>query len=136
MLRAIPLFAILLVIYNALLLFGNLPATLDQELFAMNLISGARWSTDVGDLFIILGVVALYVEMFKATRTTLSSVIDHTVSTAVFVVFVIEFITVAGAGNSTFMALTLMSLLDVVAGFTITIVAARRDFAVGEHPQL
>jgi hypothetical protein len=33
-----------------------------------------------------------------------------------------------GFSNSVFFLLTLMTILDVVAGFTITIVAAKRDF--------
>ena len=35
-------------------------------------------------------------------------------------------------GNSTFFALVILALFDVVAGFTVTITAARRDFTVGE----
>ena len=61
-----------------------------------------------------------------------ASVIDHSMSTLVFIIFLVEFLTVKGAGNSTFLILGLMSLFDVIAGFTVTIVAARRDFAVGE----
>jgi hypothetical protein len=34
-------------------------------------------------------------------------------------------------GDSTFLFLTIMSFIDVIAGFTITIAAARRDFALG-----
>jgi hypothetical protein len=57
-------------------------------------------------------------------------VLDHTLSTVVFVVFLIQFLTMAGCGTSTFFALGLMALLDVIAGFTVSIVAARRDFGV------
>ena len=70
-------------------------------------------------------------EIFKATRTSMASVIDHTLSTLVFVAFIIEFVLVKGAGTSTFLILGLMSLFDVIAGFTVTIVAARRDIGFG-----
>lgn len=128
---AIPLFAYLWVIINAVLLIGG-SATLGSPLFSIGLVSGATWMATVSDLFIVLGVLALYVEVFKATRTGTASVIDHTLSMMVFVAFLVEFLVYAGAGNSTFVILGLMSLLDVVAGFTITIVAARRDFAIGD----
>lgn len=134
--RAIPLFGVLLVIYNAALLVTDMPGLLGTVLLTVGLVSGAQWTLNVSELFIALGVLALYVELFKATRTTIHSVIDHTISTLVFVAFLVEFITVSEAGNSTFLILCLMSLLDVIGGFTITIVAARRDFAVGERLDL
>ena len=37
------------------------------------------------------------------------------------------------AGTATFFLLTLMALIDVVAGFSISLFAARRDFSVGER---
>jgi hypothetical protein len=119
-----------LIAYNLLMLTGDVQATLSSELFSANLISGALWQFTVHDAFIVAGVLILYFEIFKSTRTGLSSVLDHTLSTVVFVVFLIEFLTVAACGTSTFFVLGLMALLDVIAGFTVSIVAARRDFGV------
>ena len=48
----------------------------------------------------------------------------------VFIAFLIEFLMVPAAGT-TFLVLALMSLLDVIAGFSISIFAARRDMAIG-----
>ncbi len=132
---AIPLFLFVLIIYNAIVLLGS-PETLGLGLLTMTLISGAEWSISVSDLLLVTGLVVLYIEIFKATRTSVSSVINHTLSMLVFIAFIIEFISVKGAGNSTFLLLGLMALMDVVAGFTITIVAARRDFNVGDHGNL
>ncbi len=129
--RSIPLFAVLLVAYNLAMLFGDINAHLASELFGLNLISGAHWRFSVHDLYMVLGVIVLYLEIFKSTRTGMASVLDHTLSTLIFVAFLVEFLVVAGCGTSTFFILGLMSLLDVVAGFTVSIVAARRDFAIG-----
>jgi hypothetical protein len=68
--------------------------------------------------------------MLKATRTGTASVIEHSLSVLVFVAFLVEFIVVPGAGTPTFMILTVMAFLDVVAGFSISIFAARRDLAI------
>ena len=92
---------------------------------------GGEWVATFGDFLIILGILALYFELFRATRTTKVSVINHTLSMLVFIVFLVEFILAPGAGNSAFLIIGLMSLLDVIAGFTISIVAARRDLAGG-----
>ena len=131
MFRAIPLFVLLLIAYNLNMLFGDINATLASQIYSVGLISGAQWHFTVSDLYIILGVLTLYIEIFKSTRTGLSSVIDHSLSMVIFIIFLIEFLVVAGCGTSTFFILGLMSLLDVIAGFTVSIVAARRDFAVG-----
>jgi len=131
MFRVIPLFVLPLVAYNLSMLTGSIDAHLATELLAVDLISGAHWILNVHDLYIILGVIILYLEIFKSTRTGMASVLDHSLSTLVFVAFLVEFLTVAGCGTSTFFILGLMAMIDVIAGFTVSIVAARRDFAVG-----
>jgi hypothetical protein len=127
---AIPLFVVPLIVYNVMMLTGEMASSLAVELFAFTLISGAVWSFSVHDAFMVAGVLILYFEIFKSTRTGAASVLDHTLSTLVFVVFLIEFLTVAACGTSTFFVLGLMALLDVISGFTVSIVAARRDFGV------
>jgi len=128
MFRAIPLFAIPLIVYNLMMLSGAMQPALEAELFTVDLISGARWSFSAHDAFMATGVLILYFEIFKSTGTGAASVLDHTLSTLVFVVYLVEFLTVGGCGTSTFFILGLMALLDVISGFTVSIVAARRDF--------
>ncbi|HPF39521.1 MAG TPA: hypothetical protein P5081_07925 [Phycisphaerae bacterium] len=127
----IPLFGVLLVIYNIIMLTGDATAVMAKPMVSATLISGAAWSMSAGEMLIAAGLFVLFAEMFKATRTGTSSILDHALSMLVFVVFVVEFLVAKEAGNSTFLILGLMSLVDVIAGFSITIVAARRDLAVG-----
>jgi len=127
----IPLFGVVLIIYNIIMFTGDASLTVAKPLVKATLISGAAWQMTTGELLIVIGIFVLFIEMFKATRTSTASILDHGLSMLVFVVFVIEFLVVKGAGNSTFLILGLMSLVDVVAGFSITIVSARRDLAVG-----
>jgi len=133
MFRAIPLFVIPLAIYNLLILSGDAQALLATNLFSVDLMSGAVWSFSAHDAFVVGGVLLLYFEIFKSTGTGLASVLDHTLSMIVFIIFLVEFLVVSACGTSTFFALALMSLLDVIAGFTVSIVAARRDFAIGSE---
>jgi len=131
MFRAIPLFVVPLAIYNLMMLGGDIDATLAGSLFTVELLSGASWSFSTHDAFVVGGVLVLYIEIFKATGTGMASVLDHTLSMLVFIAFLVEFLVVSACGTSTFFALALMALLDVIAGFTVSIVAARRDFAIG-----
>jgi hypothetical protein len=69
----------------------------------------------------------LYLEVLKATRTGRGSVIDHIFSLLGFMVCLMVLILVPRAGTVPFLLMTAMTMLDVIAGFTITINAARRD---------
>ena len=72
-------------------------------------------------VLLVLGMITLYFEILRSTRNSLHTVIDHSLSTLVFIGFFTQFLLVPSGGNFTFLLLTLMSLLDVVAGFTISI---------------
>jgi hypothetical protein len=54
-------------------------------------------------------------------------VIDHLLSTFVFVAFLVEFLLVKGAAHSVFFTLMIITLIDVLAGFSVSIRAAGRD---------
>ncbi|MGH6908071.1 MAG: hypothetical protein ACREDX_09475, partial [Aestuariivirga sp.] len=54
----------------------------------------------------------------------------HMLSTATFIAAMIEFILVPVCGTVAFFLLMVMALIDVVAGFTISILGARRDYSV------
>jgi hypothetical protein len=127
-LKKVPMFGFLFVLINIFVLIGK--DLMTHMLFSLKLISGALWVLTVGDIFVILGLICLTIQVFKATRTSSAEVLDHIISTLIFILYLIEFIVVRGAGNTTFFILMLMSLLAVIAGFTITISTARRDITL------
>ncbi|MDJ0713288.1 MAG: hypothetical protein QNJ54_03580 [Prochloraceae cyanobacterium] len=129
LLSAIPLFLMVLVVYHLVIFWGSV-AILTTSLLSFNMISGATWEVTGSDLLLGLGLAILYVEILRSTWTGVTSVINHTLSTLLFVCFAIEFVTVSIAANSTFFLLGLMSLIDAIAGFTITIVASRKDISL------
>jgi hypothetical protein len=100
----------------------------DSQLFSINMISGASWTLTLGDLVTIITLILLFVELIKATRTGGSSIVDHALSTILFVFCLIEFLLVPQAATSVFFFILVVTLIDVIAGFSITIRAARRDF--------
>lgn len=127
----IPLTLAPLLVYN-LQLLGLFGATAGdpwvQPVFTLSMVSDARFTLLFGDLMIVAALVCLFVEIVKATRTSAPTIVDHAVSLLVFVVYLVEFLTVAGAATSVFFILMAIALIDVVGGFTITIRGARRDF--------
>jgi hypothetical protein len=127
-LRAVPLLGFVLVLANMLALLGE---GFDTELLKFAMTSGTDMRLDAGDLVVVSGLFLLYVEIFKATRTSNASIVDHVASLAVFVVALVEFLLLPRFAHGAFLALLVMCLIDVIAGFTVTLSSARRDF---NHP--
>jgi len=126
-----PLLAVPLLAYNIIMLTGDSIAN-NPDLIRIPLMANDEaMHLKLGDILVMLGIVFLYFEILKATRASQSTIIDHALSLVVFIIFLVEYIVVAGCGTATFMILALMSLLDVIAGFTITISTSRRDISFG-----
>lgn len=135
MILTIPWILVAIVLYNLIAFTSSwpvagsgAPTVFDSHLFSVDMISGATWALTVGDLVTIITLVLLFVELIKATRTGGSSIVDHALSTILFVVCLIEFLVVQQAATSVFFFILVVTLIDVIAGFSITIRAARRDF--------
>lgn len=128
-----PLLLIPLAIYNIVaFLFG---LGFDDTLFTAPMMSGATLDVSTGDLLIILSILLLFIEILKATRFGVKSIVDHMLSFVVFVVALGEFLMVQKAATSTFLLFLVICAIDVVGGFSISIRAASRDYSVdGTHP--
>ncbi len=131
MLASIPLMIVPFILYNLGLagLFGGGTAASvwAKNLFSITMISGGDWTMTLGDLMVAIALALLFVEILKSTRTSNASIVDHLLSTFVFVAFLIEFLLVDGAANSLFFLLMFVSLVDMLAGFSVSLRAASRD---------
>ena len=83
-----------------------------------------------GVIFSALSLVMLFAEIVKATRTGRGEIMNHAFSTITFIAALVEFLLLKGFATGAFFLLTAMCLFDVVAGYTISIVSARRDLMV------
>jgi hypothetical protein len=134
MLFAIPLMIIPFILYN-LTLLGLLgdggAAALENEVFSLHMMSGATWTMSLGDLLVLIGLFFLFFEILKATRRSSASILDHLLSMVMFIVYLVEFLLVPGAANHFFFILMAVCLIDVLAGFVISIRSASRDVSIG-----
>ncbi|PHP66066.1 hypothetical protein CSC94_15810 [Zhengella mangrovi] len=133
MLGLIPLLIIPFLIYNLGLagVFGAADAPFSGSVFSMHMMSGGVFTMTVSDLIMVIALLLLFFEILKATRTNNSSVIDHLLSTFVFVAYLVEFLLVQGASTSLFFLLMVIALVDVLAGFSVSLRAAGRDVTFG-----
>jgi hypothetical protein len=130
---ALPIPVFVLLAYNAVVLLGGAPAaTLPAVVLGASLVSGAAFTLTTGELLLLMGVVALFIEIVKATRTSMASAVDHALSALVFAAYLVEFLLVKAAGTGVFLVLTIMSFLDLIAGFTVTLGTARRDLTINQ----
>lgn len=137
LLASIPLTVVPLIVYNLLAfgLLGDGGGPWLSSVLTLDLVSGASFSLLVADLTILCALAMLFIELLKATRTGAVALVDHILSTLVLVVYLVEFLTVREAATSVFFILTCVALVDVLAGFSITITGARRDFGVPSGDQ-
>lgn len=136
MLTNVPLMAVPLIAYNLVVLGfvgGGSPDPWEAEVLTMAMVSGETWRMNLGDLMIALGLFLLFFEIVKATRVGADTIIDHLLSTLVFIAYLVEFLLVRSAANSVFFLLMAITFVDVVAGFTVSIRSASRDVNVGGH---
>lgn len=129
MLLNFPLLIIVVIIYNVVIFSGS--GSLDSVVFSQSMISGAFWTLTLSDVLIVLALGLLFIEILKSTRTGPGSIVDHLLSTLLFIGCLVEFLVVQAAATSTFFLITVITLIDVMAGYSVTIRSARRDFAVG-----
>jgi len=138
MFRMFPLMIIPLLIYNLFALGGGLIGHYDiQDLLTVNhalaikMFSGDYWKFSLGDFFILASLMLLFLEVVKATRTTSREIVNHGLTMLIFVAALIEFITLKGFATSPFFLVMMMILFDVIAGYTVSIVAAEHDLGLG-----
>jgi hypothetical protein len=124
-----PLLVVPFAIYNMIaFLMPDLKWTV--EVMSFQLTSGQVWTVTTEDLLITFAILLLPLEILKATRIGVRSLIDHILSMALFVAMLIEFLLVRQAGTSTFFILMMISLVDVIGGFTVTLRTAQRDMTI------
>lgn len=132
MFAAVPLLVLPVVAYNLLALMGDGFGVADGgrlggPLFFVTMASGVRWGVSLGDVLVFVSLCVLFVELLKSTASRRSAIVNHGLSMVLFIVCLVEFLLLPAFATSTFFLILAMVLLDVLAGFTVSIVTARKD---------
>jgi hypothetical protein len=137
MFAAFPLLALPVLFYNALALAmpQGFRSALAQDQMGRDLLrvptaSGGIWPIDTGDILVFASLLILFIELLKSTTSRRIAIINHSLSMILFIVCLVEFLLFRAFATSAFFLITVMVLLDVLAGFIVTIVASRRDIDV------
>ena len=103
---------------------------LNTPVLIHHLSSGGEFIIRVRELFLIIGSLALFIEVAKAATSREFGATETLLSFVVAIIFMVMFFLVPWAQNATFLVLALMSFIDATGGFIIELNAARRDFIV------
>jgi hypothetical protein len=132
--RFFPLLLIAVIIYN-IIAFGT--GLTHHDVYAtqnsavnINMFSGDTWRYSFGDALVTFSLVLLFIEIVKSTRTSSRQIVNHGLSMLTFVVAIVEFIALHGFATSTFFFILVMCLIDVVGGYTISIIAAEHNLGL------
>jgi hypothetical protein len=105
--------------------FADARARLAEPLFALPTATGASWAISLSDLLVAASLIVFFLELFKAMATRRVALANHALAMVLFVACLAAMLVLPPFATSTFFLLTLMVLLDVVAGFIATV--ARDD---------
>jgi hypothetical protein len=135
----IPLMIIPVAIYNVIAWGGSAFSTaeavrdrMDTEFLSVTMASGADWVVTPGHGLVTLALVTLFFELLKSTGIGRAAVMNHAFSMVLFIICLVEFLMFQAFATSVFFLIMLMALMDVMAGFMVTIASARRDFHVAD----
>ena len=129
----VPFLIIPLILYNVLafMVFGSDAADLwSTKLLSIDMISGTTFELTLGATLTLAALFLLFFEVLKSTRIGVITVWDHMLSTFVFVAYLLEFVLVAKAATGLFFILTAIALIDLLAGFAVSLRAATRDVSI------
>jgi hypothetical protein len=124
-----PLLLVPFAIYN-IIAFLMPGVSWSGTLTTVHLASGADWTMSAGDMLITLAVLLLFGEVMKSTRIGMRTVVDHGLSLILFLGMLVEFLLVKQAASATFFLLLVISFIDVIGGFAVTLRSAQRDLTV------
>ena len=124
-----PLLLVPFAIYN-IIAFLMPGVTWTGVVSTVHMVSGADWTMSAGDILIALAILLLCGEVLKSTRIGIRTVVDHALSLILFLGMLVEFLLVKQAATATFFLLLVVSFIDVLSGFAITLRSSQRDLTV------
>ena len=124
-----PLLLVPFAIYN-IIAFLMPGVTWTGVVATVHMVSGATGQCRRAISCVALAVVLLFGEVMKSTRIGIRTVVDHALSLILFLGMLVEFILVKQAATATFFLLLVVSFIDVLGGFAVTLRSAQRDLTV------
>ncbi|MGL5734172.1 MAG: hypothetical protein ACRCYS_04825 [Beijerinckiaceae bacterium] len=126
--RQLPFMAFAVLAY--FVLHGLMGLGLETRLIGFFLPSADDFRLTLGEGLVALTAVLLFVEMLNSTNANTSAILNHGLSMLLFLACAGLFLFVPRFGTGPFFVMTVLVFIDVIAGYSISILRARRDLTV------
>jgi len=128
MLRLFPLLSIPVILYNVVALGGgvfsrateDVVAGLSRPLSTVPMASGTVWAVSSGDVILLVALLMVFLELLKAAKYGRESALSHILSLGLFIVCLVEFLLIPAFASTLFFTITMMTLMNVLAGYMMT----------------
>jgi hypothetical protein len=128
---AFPLLLIPFALYNMVAFLLNMPFS--DALFSIPLPSRTKLPVTLGDALVVISILLLYVEFLKAARFGSKTVMDHVLALILLAGMASEFALVPKAQTSAFLFMTVLALVDLLAGVSVGARGRPRDIVLEGH---
>ncbi len=108
-------------------------AAFANERLSVRMPTGGLWEITTGDILLAVALVLLFVELLKSTSNGRHAIVNHALSLLLFIVCLVEFLILPQFATSVFFLIMLMTLLDVLAGVVVAIIAVQRQEYGGDY---
>jgi hypothetical protein len=132
--RSFPWLFVPVAVYNAIIVAGGgLSSGAASDVLTHQVAriamptTGAAWQVHTSDIILTIGLIALFFEVLASSRSSNDVLMKHVFNMLLFVGCLVEFLLLRPFATSTFFFLTALALMETIAGFVITTVAARKD---------
>ncbi|MDQ7018453.1 MAG: hypothetical protein Q9M33_04730 [Robiginitomaculum sp.] len=128
MLRLFPLLSVPVILYNVVALGGgvfsraaeDVVAGLARTLTTVPMASGTVWVVSSGDVILMVALLMVFLELLKVAKTSHENALSHILSLGLFIICLVEFLLVPAFASTLFFAITMMTLMKVLAGYMMT----------------
>jgi hypothetical protein len=127
MLAAIPLLIGPVAAYALLAVFmaggprsAEANARLTRPLFELTTTSGGAWPVSCADLLLAIALIVAFLDLLRGITDRRVAIANHALSILLFVTCLCAMLLWPAFATSTFFLITLMVLLDLAAGFIVT----------------
>jgi len=112
--------------------FGTARDAMTRALITIPMPSpGTQLALGLGDLLMLVGLVALFLELISSTSSSNQALVGDALTLALFAVCLVEFLLLPPFATGTFFLLLILVMLDSIAGFIVSTVSARVDIETG-----
>ena len=94
---------------------------ISRPLIDLAMSAGGHWPISLGDVLVTSGLVLFFIELLRATDNRSAALINHSLSMLLFLVCCLSFFLLPAFMTSCFFLISVMVLLDAIAGLMGTI---------------